>query len=221
MTLMANEEIYKRRAKYWEEVAYLKESTTPLDIELFSQFTSKYDRILDYGCGYGRTLHELSEHGYSNLYGIDNSNNMINRGKKAYPALQLIVNKATTIPFAENWFQAVILFGVLTCMPLDEEQLNLMQEISRVLKPRGIIYINDFLINYDARNVARYREIQQEKQYGYGVIRIPNGVLFRHHTKTWIKQLTSSFITESYTEQKFATLNNHEGNGFSYIGRKP
>lgn len=38
----------------------------------------------------------------------------------------------------------IILFAVLTCITEDEKQNALINEIKRVLKPGGIIYINDF-----------------------------------------------------------------------------
>ena len=52
----------------------------------------------------------------------------------------------------------MILFGVLTCIPSDKEQKSLISEIKRILKPEGIVYVNDFLINSDKRNVLRYEE---------------------------------------------------------------
>ena len=66
------------RKRYWNEIGVLKESTTSLDMDLFLQFVKKESRILDYGCGYGRTLSELLNNGYVNLYGVDISVSMIN-----------------------------------------------------------------------------------------------------------------------------------------------
>ena len=42
-------------------------------------------RVLDVGCGYGRTLDELYQMGYCNLIGIDFAESMINRGRRQFP----------------------------------------------------------------------------------------------------------------------------------------
>ena len=187
-------------------------------MDLFLQFVKKESRILDYGCGYGRTLSELLNNGYVNLYGVDISVSMINRGKEKCPGLDLSVINSERTFFKESFFDAVILFGVLTCIPSDKEQKSLISEIKRILKPEGIVYINDFLINSDKRNVLRYEEAKGE-DYPYGVF-FQEKALFRHHSKDWIASLTSLFKKESYKEQAFKTMNNHVGNGFCYIGRK-
>lgn len=44
---------------------------------------------------------------------------------------------------------AFVLFAVLTCIPLDGEQRDLVREISRVLRPGGLLYISDLLLNRD------------------------------------------------------------------------
>ncbi len=62
-----------------------KNFTTPFQFDIFSNYIQKNQSILDIGCGYGRTLHELSERGFTELYGIDFSQNMITRGKKTIP----------------------------------------------------------------------------------------------------------------------------------------
>ncbi len=49
-----------------------------------------------------------------------------------------------------------------------------MGEIQRVLRPHGSLYINDFLINHDQRNVDRYNVFKEI--YGtYGVFRLDEG----------------------------------------------
>jgi len=75
--------------EYWNKAAANKEFTTPFQIKSFSQFVKKEDKILDVGCGYGRTLNELYSKGYKNLCGIDFSNKMIERGKEQFPWLNL------------------------------------------------------------------------------------------------------------------------------------
>lgn len=175
--------------------------------------------ILDIGCGYGRTLEELHKYGYHNLVGIDFSEKMIERGKNQYPYLDLRVKSKKSIEFAGNNCDAVILFAVLTCIIDDREQLELLKEIKRVLKPNGVIYINDFLLNSDERNLKRYRKFK-DKYDKYGVFELPEGAIVRHHSIDWIKQLCASFNKIILKQVIYTTMNGNKSNGFYFLGRK-
>ncbi len=140
---------------YWDSVSDTKQFTTPFHTDIFKQYVNLNGQILDVGCGYGRTLNELYDIGYKNLTGIDFSTGMIARGKNQFPHLNLFVKEGESIDFPDNHFDAVILFAVLTCIPSDSVQKNLISEIERVLKPGGIIYINDFLLNTDEREYLK------------------------------------------------------------------
>jgi len=205
--------------EYWNKVAEEKEFPTPFKMEEFKKYVSKEMKILDLGCGYGRTLNELYNQGFKNLTGIDYSQGMINRGLRLYPHLNLIKNDGNTIPFPDNEFDAVILLAVLTSSYNDKEQENLISEISRVLKEDGILYVNDYLLNQDERNLKRYKKY--ENKYGtYGVFELPEGAVFRHHTKEHILKLTKDFNGLIFENTVYDTMNGHKSNGFYYVGRK-
>ncbi len=209
----------KNQKKYWDKVAEEKEFPTPFKIKRFKKFVSKEKKILDVGCGYGRTLNELYKHGFKNLKGIDYSQGMINKGLRLYPYLNILKNDGEKIPFPDNEFDSVILIGVLTSNYKDEEQENLISEIFRVLKNNGILYIADFLINNDKRNIERYKKY--EDKYGiYGVFELSEGVVLRHHTKKHILELTQHFNKLLFEELVYNTMNGHKSNGFYYILRK-
>lgn len=70
--------------KYWDEVANSKEFTTPFKKEEFLNLVSMESKILDVGCGYGRTLNELYQLGYKDLIGLDFSTGMIEEGKNDF-----------------------------------------------------------------------------------------------------------------------------------------
>ena len=204
--------------EYWNNVSEKKEFTTPFQAEEFTKYVGPESRILDMGCGYGRTLDELYHCGYRNLIGIDFSSGMIERGKSLFPYLDLRVKEDSRIALPDASVDAVILFAVLTCIQSNEEQLNLIQEIKRVLVPGGILYVNDFLLNNDARNLARYE--QYKDTYGiYGVFELPEGAVCRHHDESWIKELLSDFAVLKYNRLTFTTMNGHQSNGFYFIGR--
>lgn len=210
---------YHNQHQYWDRVAAEKEFSTPLQTDLFLKYVPKDSRILDHGCGYGRTLHELQELGYKNLYGSDSSPKMIERARRELKNATLALGDGESIPFADDTFDAVSLIAVLTSVIEDEAQQKMILELKRVLKPDGIFYINDFLLNQDERNLTRYKNFQDI--YGrYGVFELPEGAVCRHHSPIWINNLLQEFQQIIYQETVFNTMNGNQSNGFYYLGRK-
>ncbi len=206
-----------KQDEYWNSVSGKKEFTTPFQAEAFSRYVIRESRILDVGCGYGRTLDELYHNGYRNLIGLDFSSGMIGRGKQQFPYLDLRVKENAAIALPDRSVDAVILFAVLTCIQTNGEQEQLLREIKRVLKPQGILYVNDFLLNTDERNLSRYEKFKEA--YGiYGIFELPEGAVCRHHDEAWIKQLLSDFSELEYSHLTFTTMNGHKSNGFYFIG---
>lgn len=204
--------------KYWNSVSEKKEFTSPLILENLAKYIKKDSRILDVGCGYGRTLDELYQNGYRNLVGIDFSSGMIERGKRQFPYLDLQIKENDKIALPDASVEAVILFAVLTCIRTNEEQEQLISEIKRVLKPQGILYVNDFLLNTDERNLSRYEQFKDI--YGvYGVFELPEGAVCRHHDETWIRQLLKDFAELEYSRVTRTTMNGHKSNGFYFLGK--
>ncbi len=161
----------------------------------------------------------MYQNGYKNLIGIDFSEKMIQRGKKQYPYLDLRVKLQDNIELKSESCDAVILFAVLTCIINNQEQLKLLKDIERVLKPGGILYINDFLLNTDERNVSRYN-IFVEKYQKYGVFELPEGAIVRHHHINWVEKCVNSFEKLSLNQVVYTTMNGNKSNGYYYLGRK-
>ena len=206
-----------KQSDYWNSVADKKNFTTTFQEKEFCKFVDKDAKILDVGCGYGRTMNELYSNGYKNIVGVDTAAEMLNRGKREFPYLQF-VQSSDKLPFEDNTFDAVILFGVLCSVVYDDAQLGLINEIKRVLIPNGIIYVNDFLINTSISYKLRYEKF--EKEFGeYGIFRLNDGGIQRHHREDYIIELLSSFDKLEYKKLKFKTINGNISNGFYFIGR--
>lgn len=207
-----------QQREYWDAVASDKEFSTPFRFDLFSEYTSKDDLILDYGCGYGRTIKQLKENKYANITGVDFSKEMISRARGENPTADFKVIDSGRIPFQDNYFDAVVLLAVLTCVHKNIEQDLILNEIQRVLKPDGIVYINDFMLNNDKRNLDRY-EKYKEKYGVYGVFELEKSGILRHHDKNRISEITRSFDDLAHEKVEYVTMNGNRSNGFVYIGR--
>lgn len=69
------------QVSYWDRVAHEKRFSHPLRLDWLERHSNQQARILDYGCGYGRTLAELSQAGFQNLAGVDFSGAMLARAR--------------------------------------------------------------------------------------------------------------------------------------------
>lgn len=200
-------------------MAGAKTFTHPLNIELFTKLVSMEAVVIDIGCGYGRTCSTLVDLGYQNVLGLDISREMVARGRKAFPHLDLReLTPGTWAAHAES-ADAVMLFAVLTCIPTDNGQTALMDKIAAILKPGGLVYISDYWLQTDDRNLERYRAY--EEKYGiYGVFELPEGAVVRHHDRAWMNMLLTGFDKIAMADIEVITMNGHHSGGFQYFGQK-
>lgn len=203
---------------YWNKVAAVKTFAHPIDLRRVEKLMSREAVILDYGCGYGRTCAELFHAGYSHVMGVDTSEQMIARGRREYPELNLRVLKEVELKYAA--YDMVILFTVLTCVPDDASQRLLMSEVRRMLKPGGVVHISDLWIQGDRYHTAQYAERQTERGE-YGVFDLPEGATFRHHSRDWIDRLLMDFEMIELYDTDVVTMNGNPALGFQYFGRRP
>lgn len=207
------------QVNYWDRVAHEKRFSHPLRLDWLARYSNQQARILDYGCGYGRTLEGLSSAGYVSVVGTDFSKAMLQRARREVPDSKLIRNDGAALPIKSESFDAVLLLAVLTCMPDDNDQRILLREVERVLRPGGLLYISDLLINNDARSRERY-ERDAERYKCYGVFELPEGVVVRHHRKEWIAEVTRSFRQLEHEPFTVTTMNGNPSSAFQYLGRK-
>jgi len=204
--------------RYWDSLGSEKHFFHPLGTAWLTHYANPGSCILDFGCGYGRILGELHKAGFTNVIGIDFSFRMLKRCRSRIPGVRLVQNEGCTIPLQKCSVDLVLLFAVLTCIPQDDQQLDLVHEISRVLRPGGLLYISDLLLNSDLRNLERYDRYAEE--YGtYGVFKLPEGVVMRHHSKEWIEMLTGSFHPLEFEAFEATTMNGNKSAAFQYLSR--
>ena len=209
-----------RQLEYWNSEGTQKVFRHPLNFERVSQWLSYESRILDFGCGYGRSLGDLFESGYRDLIGFDFSPAMIEAARARFSEIEFgVLQSSSTIPLPEASVDGVLLFSVLTCVPTDDGQRTLVAELRRVLKPGGLLYISDLWLQSDERNLTRYA--LDEAKYGkYGVFDLPEGVTVRHHDQEWISRLTSDFEQVALDDIEVLTMNRNPAKAFQWFGLK-
>lgn len=206
--------------EYWNRTGPSKPFAHPVNLERLSQHLSAGSRIVDLGCGYGRALGLLFDHGYRNLIGFDPAPAMIAAARARLPAIEFDELKSPPrLPLPNASVDAILLFSVLTCVPTDEGQRAIVDEIRRVLRSGGLLYISDLWLQDDERNCERYA--RDEPKYGvYGVFDLPEGVTVRHHDPRWIEELTQDFTSVGLDPVDVVTMNGNSAKAFQWFGLK-
>jgi SAM-dependent methyltransferase len=205
--------------EYWDEVAEIKTFTHPIDLELINNFLNNQSRIVDFGCGYGRIVKQLTDLGFENLCGFDTSKELITRGISENNLSLYHIDSPTELKLEDNSIDCIILFAVLTCIPSNEGQKDLMRLLISKLKKGGIIYISDYYLQENSVEVERYEYLNGD-QNNFGVFKLPEGSTFRHHTKEWIKTLAKDLDILIENPLIVRTMNGNIAKGFQIIGKK-
>ena len=188
--------------RYWDANAEAYSFAHPLELDWLAELP-KDARILDFGCGYGRAVAALAAAGWRGSVGVDLSAGMIARGRREHPGLDL--RHADRLPLDEpdGAFDAAVLFAVLTSIPDDAEQRAVMGELARLIRPGGLLYVSDYLLQAGDRYAARYAA--GEARHGVlGVWDRDDGGVFRHHTHERLDELLAGF--EPVAERSVETV---------------
>jgi len=205
---------------YWDGAATTKTFTHPLHVPWLDRI-SRHAEVLDYGCGYGRTLALLAHEGFGNLAGVDTSPAMIDRARALHPTMRFaVLDTPPALPSPTASVDVVILFAVLTCVPGDEAQRRLVGELCRVLKPGGTLYLSDLLLQQDERSRDRYARFAE--RYGsYGLFETSDGAVCRHHTSDWLRALLADLTIADTRRITVTTMNGNQAAGIQILARKP
>jgi hypothetical protein len=94
-----------------------------------------------------------------------------------------------------------------------------MAEVFRLLAPGGVVYVSDFLLHSDERNLLRYRK-HCERFGTFGVFE-EGGAVFRHHTLESIRELTEAFQNVVLKRFEARTRRGNPATGCRFLGKKP
>ena len=204
---------------FWNEVGSKKDFEDPLYVDRLKPYIDSQSSIVEYGCGYGRLLNLLFLKGYRNLAGYDFAKKMVERGNKTFPHLKLFhIPKSGEIPLEVRQCDVVILSTILCCTVDRREQVKIIDEVHRILKPGGIIYISDFIICDHPRYRDKY--LEGEKVYGeWGIYTTSEGITVRHHSTKWVMELLKDFDIQWFEQFDFKTMNQNYARTFHLIAK--
>jgi SAM-dependent methyltransferase len=118
-------------------------------------FTNLWPRkILDVGCGDGAHLRRLIDYGAdpSRLTGVDILPERIASAQLIDPCIDVRVADASALPFPDHAFHIVFQMTVFSLI-FDKAKLRrVADEISRVLRPGGVVISYDFCVARDRRH---------------------------------------------------------------------
>ncbi len=95
-------------------------------------------KILDFGCGSGNLSELLSKNGYD-AFGVDISKKLLEYAKQKQRdhKWEVIHYDGKKLPFDDASMDAIVTYGVLIYLKEDNDFLEMLKELHRVLKPGG------------------------------------------------------------------------------------
>ena len=147
---------FERMARIWKDNLYTSlDSRQRLD-SLIDKFQIKEkENVLDVGCGTGIICKRLLSLGRlkGHIIGCDYSLAMLkNVTRVSEDKVDLVCCDAHYLPFPELYFNKVILFS---CFPHFDHKNKVIEEVARVLKPSGVMFIAHLLSREEMTIVHR------------------------------------------------------------------
>jgi SAM-dependent methyltransferase len=124
----------------WAVSEYVREDDLrPLETALIRQFFPPPPcRVLDIGCGAGRTTIGFAREKYR-VVGMDISGALVHQAVERYPGVEFYRMDATKLAFRDRSFDAVMFsFNGIDCLYPVSQRIEAIRETFRVLKPGGI-----------------------------------------------------------------------------------
>ncbi len=123
-------------------------------------YFNKSDRILDVGCGAGRTTLAMDKLGFHTVLGIDLNPAMIDAARTIAPTLKFRIGDATDLASQDNRFDAVLFsFNGIMTIPERKNRIQAFREIHRVLRPNGVFIFT----THDREADGKFHEFWQEE----------------------------------------------------------
>lgn len=112
----------------------------PEDLKRLGMYANEGDKVLDAGCANGR-LFEVLDKRKADYYGIDFSERLVEIAEKSYPQASFQMADALNLPFPDGFFDKAYSISVLHNIPSKELQVRYLEEVKRVMRPRGLLIL--------------------------------------------------------------------------------
>ena len=182
--------------------------------DVVSRYFVPGKKVLDLGCGYGRTTVALRDRGYD-VIGADIVQRMIDSARSAHPDVDYRVMDACTLKFPDSTFDYVLFsFNGIDCILPESRRLQAMKEMLRVLKPGGTLV-------FSSHNWLPYLLMPWHWKGGRFLSFLRSGVLARH----WYSAGVEDVPFDCYVSTPFRTLEQLRSIGFEEVhlarGQRP
>lgn len=124
--------------------------------EFEKSYLSKYDFIIDVGCGNGKNIKYLKENNFINVHGCDIDDDFIN--DCIYKELNVIKANILNLPYKNNEFEAVLCNGVIHHLNSHEKRKCAIKEILRICKSKGKIFIS--VNSFESKHYSKFTNVQ-------------------------------------------------------------
>ncbi|EKD78604.1 MAG: methyltransferase type 11 [uncultured bacterium] len=129
-------------------------------------FITQEKRLLDVGCGNGRLGGAIQVTHYT---GLDLSRQLLTIAQKRFPSYTFVHGSVLQLPFSNEQFDVVACVATLQHIPSIPYRKLAMQEMARVLKPNGTL----FMLNWNLAEQPQYQQYRAGDEYDQGDYLIP------------------------------------------------
>lgn len=161
--------------------------------------------VLDLGCGTGKFMQKFYKDTIR-YYGLDLSNEQINIAKKKVKSnnVDFICCSAENIPLPDNSVDVIISTWVLGTILENDRRNQVLNEMKRVLKKDGSIYLVENDIGGEFEEIRnRYPDITRTKEYNDWIE--SHGFICNNRFETYFK-----FDNENQAKNVFTNIWGHE-----------
>lgn len=118
------------------------------EMKVWQKYFSDGQKVLDVGCGNGRMMQLLAGKKIA-YFGCDISNQLINIAKDKcqqynFKTVDFQVADIRKLPYANKTFDVLLTVAVLHHLPHPDNRWQALQEMYRVLKPGGLLLMNNW-----------------------------------------------------------------------------
>lgn len=148
-------------------------------------------RVLDVGCGNGRSLKAIS--GFCKAVGIDKNKKIILEAKKNVAGVEFLFANAYDLPFKENYFDFVICMGNTFGVIYNADKA--LQEMERVVKPEGKIILSVYNEKALSSRIENYKKARHKivKIDEKRTIFTKEGLVSKQFSKDYLKAIFKKF----------------------------